>query len=140
MIPSGAQDGPGHPPDPSSLDFWHLLQKEVERSRRYYRSFGLVRLDATDGPSAATNPVAREWTRRVSELLRRADVVAAAPHGVLYILLPETPPSTLPLIARRLREALQGSAGAAPVIRQAAFPRDGDSAPELLGSLVEAPA
>lgn len=123
---------------PAQVDFWHLLEKEVERSRRYYRSFGLVRLDAAGDGSRRAIPL--EWARRVTALLRRADVVTPTPTGVLYILLPETPPSTLPLIARRIRDALGPISGTSPQIRQAAFPRDGDSAPELLGALVEAPA
>jgi hypothetical protein len=125
------------------VDFWYLLHKEVERSRRYYRSFGLVRVDAS-GPSAGGGSVPGDWLELVPQLLRRADLVAPAANGVLYVLLPETPASCLPVIARRVREALQTRSSAAahamPRVWHAAFPRDGDTGVELLGSLQHAPA
>ncbi len=129
--------------------FETLLSKEIERSRRYYRGFGLMRLlpltpgqaesvDSTYGAGADVPPV---WLDVVPRLMRRADVVARAPEGGLYILLPETPASGMPAVSRRLAEALSETERTAsepavvPLISEAAYPRDGETTGDLLGAL-----
>jgi hypothetical protein len=137
-------DAPNAPRPPSeagipSGGFTTLLSKEIERSRRYYRGFGLLRVRWASarrarvrggGESAAAEAVARS--------LRRADLVAPAPGGGLFILLPETPASGVPVVSRRVEEVLaRARAGeeSSPQVSQAAYPRDGESAGELLSAV-----
>lgn len=92
-----------------------------------------------DAPGEAG--VAAEWLKSISPLLRRADILAHEPAGDLFILLPETPASGVAVVSLRLEEALaQGetpgtAAGPPPAICQAAYPRDGETAGELLSAL-----
>lgn len=175
-------DEAGRPFAPAELpieSFEQLLDKEIERSRRYYRGFGLVRLrpqpqveaagaaapegatadgggrrGARSGPRRAAEPGAQHeppreggiptrWLDVIPRIMRRADLLVRAPGEGLYILLPETPASGIPAVSRRLEEALSPrdpSTRPAPRISQAAYPRDGETAGELLGALAEVPA
>lgn len=143
--------------------FGILLAKEIQRSRRYYRGFGLLRVRAGSRPEpradrerrrqahladvagVGTEDVPPEWIEAIPRMLRSADVVARAPEGGLYVLLPETPASGVPAITRRLEDALGASqpppapGSSAPVIRHAAYPRDGETAGELLEALSQEP-
>ncbi|MFN2433565.1 MAG: hypothetical protein ABR599_12270 [Gemmatimonadota bacterium] len=139
---------------PPPAAFERLLEKEVERSRRYYRAFALVLVEPAGrgpspslvGPAPAPPPGHEErapddWVARIPSVLRRADVVQAVPGGAVYVLLPETPASCLPIVTRRVEKALVTAGAAAShreggiVLRQAAFPRDGDTARDLLRAL-----
>lgn len=92
-----------------------------------------------EAPGEAGVPA--EWLKSISLLLRRADILAHEPEGGLFVLLPETPASGVAVVSRRLEEALaqgetRGSVtGPAPAICQAAYPRDGETAGELLSAL-----
>jgi hypothetical protein len=140
--------------------FSTLLSKEIERSRRYYRGFALMRVEwagerrpertrsravaseKTLGAPAPQDPGPAEWMQALSQSLRRADVLARAPEGALYILLPETPASGIGVVRRRIEDLLSGAGcdavgreESAPVILEAAYPRDGETPGELLEAL-----
>jgi hypothetical protein len=143
----------GSPPELAlpSESFSTLLVKEIERSRRYYRGFGLVRVrwnparteqDRFDGRrEPASRPTERGLVallvEAVARTVRRADVVAPAPSGGLYVLLPETPASGIPVVSRRIGEVLQSQSPQLLEIGQAAYPRDGETSGELLEALWE---
>ncbi len=125
--------GAGRPaePEPAAPSFTALLSQEIERSRRYYRGFGLLRVRWT---SAHSGTALLDATARA---VRRADLVAPAPGGGLYVLLPETPASGMAVVSRRLEEELRRAWKRPLQIEQAAYPRDGETPGELLGALAE---
>jgi hypothetical protein len=154
----------GQSPLPDVLtveSFGPVLAKEVERARRYYRGFGLmcVRLERPEPPAGgatwaaeareagkprtAGGAIPARWLKSICRVVRRADLVARAPGGGVYILLPETPASGIAHVNRRLEEVLaQGDAFSEParaslLISQAAYPRDGETPDELLDALRE---
>ena len=132
----GAETAPALP----SASFGPLLAKEIERSRRYYRGFGLLRVRPAERPSGEGPQ--RQWVEAVTRSVRRADLLALAPGGGFYILLPETPASGVPTVSRRIEKALGQAPGLGAerppvVITHAAYPRDGETAGELLEALIE---
>lgn len=153
----------GPPPEPGRgpraaflpVSFATLLSKEIERSRRYYRGFGLVRVSwpAASRPARprpervrATSDTAEPageggpLVEAVARSLRRADLVTSAPGEGLFVLLPETPASAIAVVSRRIGEVLgrvDPFAPHAPEIREAAFPRDGETPAELIDALRE---
>ncbi|HYY76599.1 MAG TPA: hypothetical protein VE644_09810 [Gaiellaceae bacterium] len=122
------------------LSSWEDLQREIDRSRRYGRSFSVVRLTSR----ATSKPVSgREHEQRRAELeqralmlsvlLRRLDLVW--PDGEdLYVLLPEggraMAESMLDRIGEPLSLLIPGWEAAV-----AAFPDDGVSKGALLAAL-----
>jgi hypothetical protein len=76
----------------------------------------------------------------VARSLRAADLVTSAPGGGLFVLLPETPASAIAVVSRRIGDVLAGAgslASPALEIREAAFPRDGETPAELLDALAK---
>jgi hypothetical protein len=153
----------GPPPEPRRgphaaflpVSFATLLSKELERSRRYYKGFGLVRVSWPPGsrptrsrPERGRGAVSASGARRedaplaeaVARSLRAADLVTSAPGGGLFVLLPETPASAIAVVSRRIGDVLAGAgslASPALEIREAAFPRDGETPAELLDALAK---
>jgi len=113
-------NGNGHRPD-----VWDELRREIERSRRYGRSFALVR-------------IGRISTRTLSGTLRAIDREWAA-DGATYVLLPEAVRAQAESLVTRLALEAPDVVGGCTV-SVAAFPEDGLTSGALLKQLRAAAA
>jgi hypothetical protein len=147
------EPGRGPPAAFLPVSFATLLSKEIERSRRYYRGFGLVRVSwpsasrparihperqRATSEASGTSPESATLAEAVARSLRRADLITSGPGGGLFVLLPETPASAIGVVSRRIEDVLgRARAGSPqrPEIREAAFPRDGETPDALIEAL-----
>jgi pSer/pThr/pTyr-binding forkhead associated (FHA) protein len=113
----------------SSSSFHQRLGEEVERSRRYGRSFSLIHLELGKTYATLPLPIASE----LAGLLRLPDLLAEGGPGQLLALLPETSAEQAAEPAGRLLQALEPIA---PRARAgiAGCPEDGCDPGTLLGS------
>jgi hypothetical protein len=102
---------------------WDELGAELERARRYGRTFQLARVDSSM-PKRATETTAAAEVRRTDRAWRIGDA--------LYVLLPESEGAACDGWARRLQREL----GVEDLqVRTACFPRDGLTMEALLDHL-----
>ena len=128
-----------------------LVEHEVQKSRRFNRSFSLLRIEidqlegAFEGrPAAEIEATLEAIVTTLSRGLRSADILAIESDGRYFALLPETDGIGAAVSKRRLRGGLERAETLralreAPVILAAAatFPADGSS-PEALGETLAA--
>jgi diguanylate cyclase (GGDEF)-like protein len=129
--------------------FFDHLEKEVQRARRYRRTFALLLLDLDDfkgyndthghlqGDAALT-----EVARLLLASTRRADVVARFGGEEFVVLLPELSPPGAAVVAEKIRAALAAapfaSGGRPPAGRLtgtlglATYPQDAEAGLDLL--------
>ena len=95
--------------------FWTILGRELERSRRFGSSLGLVMIDIDDFKQVNDrygHQQGDEVLAHVAEVLRRLsrDIDAPVRYGgeELAVILPETEPDGAALLAERMREAVEG--------------------------------
>ena len=104
---------------------WAEFHRELARSRRFDRSFAIVRLSAGDGHSVDELGAVRD---RVADAARRTDRAWVDGDDVL-VLLPETSPTT----ATRFTERVVGAmTGVALKPTMATFPDDGITSGALI--------
>ena len=94
--------------------FWTILERELERSRRFGSPLGLVMLDIDDFKQVNDrhgHQQGDEVLAQVAEVLRRLsrDIDAPARYGgeELAVILPETDLDGAALLAERMREAVE---------------------------------
>jgi diguanylate cyclase (GGDEF)-like protein len=94
--------------------FWTILRREVERSRRFGSSLGLVMIDIDDFKQVNDqhgHQQADEVLAHVADVLRRLsrDIDAPARYGgeELAVILPETDLGGAALLAERMRETIE---------------------------------
>lgn len=126
-----------------------LYDREVERARRYHKSFSLlaVELDHHEELARAEGTVAAEAllvevARRLRETCRGSDAVGRLGGARFLLILPETGGREAVTLAERLRERIAGepllpAGGGAPLqgsltVGIASFPEDGRDPPTLL--------
>ena len=110
----------GHAESNGHADVWDELRREIARSRRFGRSFALVRIGRISGTRLAPSmrTIDREWVA----------------NGVTYVLLPECDRAAgESLVARLRRELSDVLAGCAVAV--ASFPEDGLTSGALLKTL-----
>jgi diguanylate cyclase (GGDEF)-like protein len=94
--------------------FWTILRREVERSRRFGSSLGLVMIDIDDFKQVNDqhgHQQGDEVLAHVADVLRRLsrDIDAPARYGgeELAVILPETDLGGAALLAERMRETIE---------------------------------
>lgn len=96
-----------------SEEFLNLIfQKEVYRSRRYKKSFGLIIFNGFGDEqippeSRKYEKIIRMMKECIYHSLRKADMIFAYKPGIFVILLPETNWEGTRIVTDRLREAFQ---------------------------------
>lgn len=127
-----------------------IAEHEVQKSRRFSRSFSLVQIEidqldrAWDGRSAAEiDATLQAAVQTLSRGLRAADVLAIESDGRYFTLMPETDAIGAAVGKRRMRGALERcdelrALPDAPVILAAAatFPADGANVDALCETLI----
>jgi hypothetical protein len=119
-------------PGDSGDRFRSALRRELERGRRYCRTFALVRV-----PLPSVRGGRRGWLGRRDHpddpiaLVRSTDI-AWKGDGVLYLLLPETDRSEAERCVKRLSTRIEVLPAAAATV---VFPDDGVTAGGLLDAL-----
>ncbi len=124
---------------PSFNQSWDALRRELDRSRRFERSFVLMRVPASEAlqTAAGSVPAARGPLGALPLLLRGLDQ-AWTMEGSIYVVLPEsTRASAIALIAR-LRSTMPDAA--LEDIQIAEFPEDGLTTGALVANLRTVPA
>ncbi len=119
---NGGTTAPGHSMSERNgrVDDWAELRLEIARSRRFARSFGLVRIQGIprQNLNTALRSIDRSWTV----------------NGITYVLLPEADRDAAQSVrGRLLREASELLAGCS--LSVAAFPEDGLTTGALLKAL-----
>jgi hypothetical protein len=126
--------------EPLAADPWLVLNREIDRCRRYRHPLALVRVAATAGPSDATSLAAR--ARREGQPSRRravppAEVVATLlgslrsgdaawhHHRDVFVLAPETDAAGAEAMGTRVREIAEALLGGPVDLRIASFPEHG---------------
>jgi hypothetical protein len=111
------------------------LETELTRSRRYERTFALVRIPSR-AKTIATPSGSIEFGRAISSLVRSVDKVWSDPEGV-YVLLPEGDRAMSEAMLTRLRRPLGEllSAEEQDAISYVVFPHDGVTRGALLNAL-----
>ncbi len=116
-----------------------IVDNEVQKSRRFTRSFSLVRIEIdrldeawAGQPHGEVAALLEGIATEISRVLRSADIFAAEGDGLYFALLPETDGVGAAVGKRRLRGAIERSAGLrnlpeSPVVLASAvsFPADG---------------
>ena len=102
---------------------WDELRRELDRARRFNRSFSVVRIDGCEGAP-------EHVLQGVSQLLRICDR-AWASGGEVYVLMPETSPDAAISALARF-----STADARFEVRAVSFPADGSTSEALLDQLV----
>jgi GGDEF domain-containing protein len=93
--------------------FMPLLERELKRSERYERPFGLVMLDVTEGRSRfrrrarLTPRVLRRATRRIAGRVRDADTVVQLSQNRFAVLCPESTAASVETLARSLEQCFE---------------------------------
>lgn len=109
--------------------FRSSLRAELERSRRYDRSFILMR-----APLPASNAAHRHTViDGLRAMLRGSDLLCVADRH-LYLLVPEAERAAGELLVARIRESL-GEGVTSTELMMVAFPQDGLTLGALLASL-----
>ena len=115
------------------LHGWNELARELDRSRRFGRTFSLIRIPR---PGGATESIIRAHLERISRSLRSIDHAWMSDSG-LYVLLPETDRMAANTLGSRLLRAtpelLTGN------LAIVSFPDDGITSGALLSALDESP-
>jgi diguanylate cyclase (GGDEF)-like protein len=128
-----------------------LIEHEVQKSRRFSRSFSVLRFEidqieaAWDGrPPAEVEDTLQEMVAALSRGLRAADILAIESDGRYFALLPETDVIGAAVSKRRMRsalercDALRALPEALTILAAAAtFPADGAGA-DALGEVLAA--
>jgi DNA-binding response OmpR family regulator/GGDEF domain-containing protein len=127
-----------------------MVEHEIQKSRRFTRSFSLLRVDVDEPDAAFRGRSAAEIeslleaiVQTLSRALRSADILAIESDGRYFALLPETDGIGAAISKRRLRAALERAdalRGAEPPVILAAaatFPADGATS-EALGETLAA--
>lgn len=120
--------GPNVPPalvSPDSIDPWDEFRRELNRSRRYERTFVLLRLPCRAAPY--------QEMLQVGAFLRSVDRAWIADQSV-YVLLPESDRAMGEAFVIRIRR-LAPEVLPAEGVRLAAFPVDGSTSGSLLAKL-----
>ena len=121
-----------------SSDPWDEFRRELDRSRRYERTFVVVRIPTrpipqTPEPGPSHGDVAYEEMLQIAAFLRSVDRAWIADESV-YVLLPESDRSMgdafLARVRRLAHEVLPDDG-----VRVAAFPQDGSTSGALLAKL-----
>ncbi len=96
--------------DLNYANFLERLEMELERSRRYNRSFSLCLFCLGGGgvefASADVKPFVRELSRIISEVARIPDIVVSTSSEQLALIMPETPLPGAFTAADRIRQKL----------------------------------
>jgi GGDEF domain-containing protein len=112
---------------------WYIrlrLQEEIERSQRYGLHFSVLVLKPLGlHQDAELFTTGGGSSDRISQHLRRSDMIALLRDGGLAILLPNTGRRAAATVRRRLTKAL---ASAEAQVGLACFPADGDASGALL--------
>ncbi len=130
--------------------FVDYLGRELHKSRRYQRSFAIVRVAIDNLPTlkqtlrAEVYPeVLRRVVLGISSVLRDIDVLARVTDDEMYLLLPETDFLGGLAYVRAARDSLRRTPFLSDIDRQtpiaisfgpAAFPRDGDDVDQLFAA------
>jgi hypothetical protein len=122
--PDGAAD--------SGDRFRSALRRELERGRRYCRTFALVRVPLPSVRAARRGLLGRRPSPADPTALVRSTDVAWKEDDVLYLLLPETDRSAAERCVKRLSTRIELLPAAASTV---VFPDDGVTAGGLLDAL-----
>lgn len=125
---AGTSDGVGDSGD----RFRSALRRELERGRRYCRTFALVRVPLPSVRAGRRGLWSRRDPAADPTALVRATDVAWKGDGVLYLLLPETDRSAAERCVKRLSARIELLPAAASTV---VFPDDGVTAGGLLEAL-----
>jgi hypothetical protein len=125
---AAASDAPGDSGD----RFRSALRRELERGRRYCRTFALVRVPLPSVRGGRRGLLGRRDHPADPTALVRSTDVAWKGDGVLYLLLPETDRSAAERCVKRLSTHVELLPAAASTV---VFPDDGVTAGGLLDAL-----
>ena len=123
-----ATDGAGDSDD----RFRSALRRELERGRRYCRTFALVRVPLPSVRGNRRGLLGRRANPADPTALVRSTDIAWKGDGVLYLLLPETDRSAAERCVKRLSTRIEVMPAAASTV---VFPDDGVTAGGLLDAL-----
>lgn len=91
-------------------NFLERLQLELERSKRYNRSFSICMFSLGGGGHellvADVKPIVRELTKVIGEVARIPDIVVSCSSEELVLIMPETPLPGAFTAADRIRKRL----------------------------------
>jgi diguanylate cyclase (GGDEF)-like protein len=127
--------------------FFAAVEREIQRSLRTGRRFGLLMMDL-DGLKSVNDrfghyqgdQVLKAVSRVIRNGVRRIDTAARYGGDEFVVLLPETEPTGAYVVAEKIRQGVEelGSRGLAPDIRTSlsigavSYPDDGENADDLL--------
>ena len=113
---------------------WFLglrIEEEIERAKRYDRTFAVLRL-RTEGGREAAQGVTKDWLNdKIRSVLRQADLAALLKDGSVGIVLPNTKRPGAEKVQRRLAKALASVGGQVGI---ACFAEDGEDPAQLLSA------
>jgi hypothetical protein len=112
--------------------FRSALRRELERGRRYCRTFALVRVPLPSVRGRRRGLLSRRDQPADPTALVRSTDIAWKGDGVLYLLLPETDRSAAERCVKRLSTRIELMPAAASTV---VFPDDGVTAGGLLDAL-----
>lgn len=136
--------------DLNYANFLERVQLELERSKRYNRSFSICLFSlgggGTELMSVDVKPIVKDLSKLICDVARIPDIVVSCSSDELALIMPETPLPGAFTAADRIRQKLSkhsfsvSGADMTPTVSMgiAAFPDHGKDAEELAGAARQA--
>src|SRR5918992_100739 len=128
----GRVSGRADRPSPSMQRSWDAFRRELDRARRFERTFVLVRLPVRD--ATGSEGLGEVGAREVLPLLVRSIDQVWAMDGSIYMVLPEGTRATARELIARLRVAMPHEP-ALDLVEVVEFPHDGVTTGALVANL-----
>lgn len=119
--------------------FKEMLQKEIEKSKRYGHPFSLIMLDIDDFKifndkfgHLEGDRILKKFSRLISDSVRKIDMVFRYGGEEIFVLLPELPKSKAKKVAERLKLLVRENLPITVSVGISGFPEDGEDSESLI--------
>ncbi len=119
--------------------FKEMLQREIEKSKRYGHPFSLIMLDIDDFKKFNDNfghlegdRILKKFSQLISDSVRKIDMVFRYGGEEIFVILPELPKSRAKKVAERLKLLVRENLPITVSVGISGFPEDGEDVESLI--------